>query len=514
MAAALALLVSGCSVPNMYNGYVHAECDATTANDVTECRVTEKPLPTVTQTVTPSAAPTTQPPSSDGTQAATTQNWGAVVAGDEFNYTGAPDSAKWGMYDGPGHQGQGIRSPGAFNVANGHVTVTGNEQGTTGGMHAKFANQKYGRWEARMRTDDRDPKYHPVLILWPLQGWTNGTCWEIDYAEGLGSTQEINFFNHTGCPGQTTTKKTLDTTQWHNYAVEWTANGVIGYIDGVEWFRDMDPAHSANVSMYQTIQLDWFPESGQATKLSHMYVDWVRVYGLGGSTPGTVTPNAPISAGALQFQDEFNGTAVDTSKWRTNWYAEGGSMNGVGTYSRNASIVNGELRLKLESSTAGALVHTDFTGGYKFPVGSYVEARVFFPGSSDGSNAYNWPAWWVSSTVADGWPTSGEHDIAEVLGVNNLGKVTVNYHSPSGAHNKGEPAPGNWANGWHTFGIHRMAGSADVYYDGVKVKSYTTDDNGRPEILILNVGKSDSRGYFTGDINALRVDYVRAWQVN
>jgi hypothetical protein len=50
-----------------------------------------------------------------------------------------------------------------------------------------------------------------------------------------------------------------------------------------------------------------------------------------------------------------------------------------------------------------------------------------------------------------------------------------------------------------------------VYWDGVKVKSYSTDDNGRAEILILNMGKSDSRGYFLGASNAMRVDYVRAF---
>lgn len=149
-------------------------------------------------------------------------------------------------------------------------------------------------------------------------------------------------------------------------------------------------------------------------------------------------------------------------------------MNKLGTYALNATVSNGELRLKLESASSGALIHTDFAGGYKFPVGSYVEARAFFAGSADGCNAYNWPVWWVSSTASDGWPSSGEHDVAEMLGVNGLGKVTVNYHSPSGAHNQGEPknAAGVAAGlTLGTYGIHRKATSADVYYDGRLVKS-------------------------------------------
>jgi hypothetical protein len=30
--------------------------------------------------------------------------------------------------------------------------------------------------------------------------------------------------------------------------------------------------------MHQTLQLDWFPITGKATKPSWMQVDWVRVY--------------------------------------------------------------------------------------------------------------------------------------------------------------------------------------------------------------------------------------------
>jgi hypothetical protein len=227
-------------------------------------------------------------------------------------------------------------------------------------------------------------------------------------------------------------------------------------------------------------------------------------------TPTTTTaaPPPPSASGVpvagnwtLAFGDEFNGTAVDTSKWRTNWYAEGGVMNKVGTYARNATVANGELSLKLESTSAGALIHTDFSGGYKLPVGSYVEARAFFPTS--GSVCANWPAWWANPTAADKWPSSGEHDIAEVLS----GQLTVNYHSPSGAHNQGA-VPGTWCGAYHTYGLHRKAGSADVYWDGVKVKSYSTDDSGKPEILILNMGIHSSNTVIGA---SLKVDYVRAY---
>ncbi|QDW29958.1 family 16 glycosylhydrolase [Arthrobacter sp. KBS0702] len=218
-------------------------------------------------------------PSPDGTQAAVVFGWGPVVAGDEFSYTGAPDPLKWGVYNSPGHAGNGIRSPGAWSVDGSIVTVSGDSAGTTGGMSAKFAQQKYGRWETRMRTSARDPKYHPVLILWPNNN-TSPNCAEIDYAEGTTDTSRIKFFLHYACTGssfQTQAFQPVDTTQWHNYAVQWTPAGITGYIDGVQWFTDTDPAHQPTVGMHQTIQLDWFPD-GTATQPSQMQVDWVRVY--------------------------------------------------------------------------------------------------------------------------------------------------------------------------------------------------------------------------------------------
>ncbi len=218
-------------------------------------------------------------PAGNGAQAAAAFGWGPVLAGDEFSYTGAPDATKWGVFNGTGHAGKGVRSPQAWSVANGVATVTGDAAGTTGGMSAKFGQQKYGRWETRMRTNARDPEYHPVLLLWPNNN-TSPNCAEVDYAEGTSNTAAMKFFLHYACSGgdfQATAATPVDTTQWHNYAVEWTPAGITGYIDGVQTFTDKNPAHQPTVGMHQTMQLDWFPD-GTATSPSQMQVDWVRVY--------------------------------------------------------------------------------------------------------------------------------------------------------------------------------------------------------------------------------------------
>ena len=241
--------------------------------------VTSQPAPD------PAAAPAPAPPAAsqnlattgDGAQAAANFGWGPVLVGDEFSNTGAPDPTKWSVYNSAGHAGNGVRSPQAWSVANGVATVSGDAAGTTGGMSAKFAQQRYGRWETRMKTSARDPKYHPVLIL---SNSSAPNCPEIDYAESTSDTTLMKFFLHYACGGedfQTTTATPVDSTQWHNYAVEWTPAAITGYIDGVKTFTDTNPAHQPAVAMKQTVQLDWFPD-GSATKPSQMQVDWVRVY--------------------------------------------------------------------------------------------------------------------------------------------------------------------------------------------------------------------------------------------
>jgi hypothetical protein len=218
----------------------------------------------------------------DGTTAAATHDWGNVVAGDEFNYSGPADPARWSVYDSPGHLGKGLRRPSQVNVDGNKLVINGTADGTTGGMSARFANQKYGRWETRMALPSGDNEYHGVAILWPDSG--NWPCdGEIDYAENVGDRSVMRFFLHYSCENQqTSARKAVDATAFHNYAVDWSPAGITGYIDGVQWFQDNDPAHQPPGSMHQTLQLDWFPDS-TADGTGQLLVDWVRVYAADGS---------------------------------------------------------------------------------------------------------------------------------------------------------------------------------------------------------------------------------------
>ena len=197
----------------------------------------------------------------------------------------------------------------------------------------------------------------------------------------------------------------------------------------------------------------------------------------------------------LVFDDEFNGTSVNTSKWVVD---NGTHMNNVTTSPSNVMEANGDLTLTLASATSGAEVQTPDNTGFTVAVGDYVEARVYFSGN--GSQLYNWPAWWISGP---NWPAAGENDIAEVLG----GNLTVNYHSPSGSHNQGT-VPGYWGDNFHVYGLMRNASSVDVYWDGKLVKSYPTDDNGVGEQPIFNIGSGQGSPVAYGAASQLKVDYI------
>lgn len=217
---------------------------------------------------------------------------------------------------------------------------------------------------------------------------------------------------------------------------------------------------------------------------------------------GEVQPVGASGSWMLVFQDEFEGTSLDTTKWDPYWYCEGCVQNRTATFSTNVAVADGNLILTRNGVNSGASVNTQSNNGFEVQVGMYAESRIYFPGN--GANLYNWPAWWISAYPH---PQGGEHDIAEVLD----GKLTINYHSPTGAHNFGA-VPGYWGDAFHTYGIHRKADSADVYWDGQLVKSYNTDDNGDGEHLIFNIGADNDGFGIYGIASQVKVDYVRVWK--
>ncbi len=213
------------------------------------------------------------------TSAATILGWGEPSMVEEFDGSLGPE---WQLYDGPGHVGNGIRSPEAITTEDGVLTITGDSEGTTGGM-AWFPGQQYGRWEGRVRAPASDETYNALLLLWPdAEDWPVGG--EVDFMEMIDpDRQKTEIFIHYGEDDSTVQGEVLaDGTQWQNWAVEWTPDHIAAYLNGVEWYRTTDTDVLPPRSMHLCIQLDWFPGQGDPDDVeeSTMEVDWVKQYPL------------------------------------------------------------------------------------------------------------------------------------------------------------------------------------------------------------------------------------------
>ncbi|GAA1307712.1 glycoside hydrolase family 16 protein [Pseudonocardia xinjiangensis] len=239
-----------------------------------------------------------------GTTAAQRHGWGTPNREDDFS----SGTEQWDIYDGPGHGGNGTRSPSAVSVQDGILTITGDSSGTTAGM-AWNPGQKYGRWEGRVRAPAADPSYNALLLLWPdAENFPVGG--EIDFMEMMDpSRQQTDIFIHYGEDNsQVNGKVEIDGTQWHNWAVEWTPKGITAYVDGEEWYRTTDTSILPPGPMHLCIQLDWFPE-GDTPKESTMQVDWVRQYSLDGEG-GSASESSDSGSGS--GGDSNNGSDGDT----------------------------------------------------------------------------------------------------------------------------------------------------------------------------------------------------------
>jgi beta-glucanase (GH16 family) len=237
------------------------------------------PAPPAASGAAPSATDPCHPdePAGYATSAAAKFGWGKPNRVDDFS--GRLDKS-WGVYNGPGHGGKGRRTPDAVSVENGALTITGDPQGNTAGM-AWGDGQKYGRWEGRVKAPASDRSYNALLLLWPdAENWPVGG--EVDFMEMSDHTrQSTDMFLHYGSSNsQLHGEVTIDATEWHNWAVEWTPDHITAFVDGKQWFHTDKKEALPPGPMHLCIQLDWFPKSGAAVQTSHMYVDWVRQYSL------------------------------------------------------------------------------------------------------------------------------------------------------------------------------------------------------------------------------------------
>lgn len=307
------------------------------------------------------------------------------------------------------------------------------------------------------------------------------------------------------------------------------------------------------------------------------------IVGAGGASPAWAadagvqpTPETVRAQGynKVSFQDEFDGTSLDTSKWGYQYGCFDPAQRSQAQYTDspdNVSVHDGHLSLTaryspMKTKWDGSQVprtckngdttyDAPFTSGmittktkdgkvlYAAPgTGFYAEARVKLPAGRS-----SWAAFWGTGTKG-GWPANGEIDIFESKGYD-PSFLMSNIHTPRAGNPKktqqhqgamhGDTATSQTE--WHTYGLLKTADAIEFYFDGqmthrvkmsdIKGESNPFADPDNNLVLKLNhmVGGSylakhdnwsdktyvDATKYisdYEGAGSEMLVDYVRVWE--
>jgi beta-glucanase (GH16 family) len=238
----------------------------------------------------------------------------------------------------------------------------------------------------------------------------------------------------------------------------------------------------------------------------------------------TATPVPPpfgqSGAWNLIFNDEFDGTTLDLSKWKPNWFGANDTSitnppntNEYTCYNpANVSLVDGSLKLSItpntdpnchrrdgsvapyQSGLVSSNQHFQFTYGY-------FEARIWSPAGVDHKSV--WPSFW---TDGQHWPQDGEIDVLEAYGTDQ--SVSYHYHYSGGGPGGNSTVVGS-TTGYHIYAANWEPGKITWYYDGKQVWQYTTGIISVPHYLMLNLAVAGTQVQLPA---SQLVDYVRVWK--
>ena len=236
----------------------------------------------------------------------------------------------------------------------------------------------------------------------------------------------------------------------------------------------------------------------------------------------------------IAFRDEFDGDAVDDSRWMAcYWWDRDGCTNEGNNELQwylpaHRSVEDGTLRLEavedpIEASdgvtyqyrsgmvtTGRSEYQLDAPLNFAFTYG-YVEARMRPPVGQG-----LWPALWLLPASHEELP---EIDIYEVLG-DEPDNVELHMHAPGTAEERisfgGSYAVEDNDDGWHVVAVDWRPGEVVWFVDGVerfRVRSLVPDE---PMYLLANLavggdwpGAPDESTPFPA---AFEIDYIRVWQ--
>ncbi len=235
-------------------------------------------------------------------------------------------------------------------------------------------------------------------------------------------------------------------------------------------------------------------------------------------------PDTTKSTYTLVWSDEFNGTAIDATKW--NMETGNLNVNHEEEYyqASNATVANGNLVITAQKEAVAGQPYTSarmntmgkFTAEY-----GRIEARIKIPLGQG-----MWPAFWMLganiSTVS--WPTCGEMDIMEHINADSTIYGTMHWNV-NGHVQYGQTTTISDPGGYHIYAIEWDASSIRWYVDNTLyvTGNIANNINGTnafhlPFFIILNLAVGGDFPGLTVDESKLPasmyVDYVRVYTAN
>ena len=227
----------------------------------------------------------------------------------------------------------------------------------------------------------------------------------------------------------------------------------------------------------------------------------------------------------IVWQDEFNGTALDTSKWKYETGASGWGNNELQNYiddGRTTVVSDGTLKIKaFKENNEWKSARINSKTNLKY---GYIEASMKI---TDKKGA--WPAFWMlGENIGNvSWPDCGEIDIMEnapsTFGNGNVfGTLHASGHHGGTGISIGSKIIENLSSEWHTCAVLWTEEKITLYIDGVKKNSYNSDGTtenwpyNQNFYILLNLAIGGDLGN-TNDAESLtdaqfEVDYVRWYQ--
>jgi len=182
----------------------------------------------------------------------------------------------WWVYDNPANG----RSADRVRVSGGTLTVSGGTDGSgrqvTGGIASRL-DQRFGRWEARLRMD-RGAGYYLAMTIWPRDE-SPRTAGAILFGSGTSSRGQA-VASVTGRSGENRLPRSIDMTTWRTVSIEWLSDRVTFRVDGslVHEVRGAQVPSAAAMHLAFSVEPSC-PAGCAATGPVSLHVDSVRIYG-------------------------------------------------------------------------------------------------------------------------------------------------------------------------------------------------------------------------------------------